>query len=345
MTSNASLYGIRKPKTTTKEISSSTSLAFSSTLSSLLSSSSTSRPASGRPRPSKHSKDDIFTSHNKNTKKRAARDLEDDNSEDDARGRPGGARRQDIGGVDDAILNRSRRKLASKAKLYKEMKRGEYVAREGEDNEGLVDFDRKWAEGERGLRGEDSDSDSLGDDDGGEIVEYEDEYGRLRRGTKAEAERMERKKQNKTLGQEELDRLSARPAMPEKLIYGDTVQSLAFNPDEPAVEKMEELARKRDRSLTPPEQRHYEADKEFRIKGVGFYNFSKDEGMRKQEMDALEKERLETERVRREREEKKEVRKREIEERRRAIGEKRARKHADSFLEGLSTDLDRGDGT
>ncbi|RDL42008.1 Uncharacterized protein BP5553_01987 [Venustampulla echinocandica] len=342
MASNTSLYGIRKPKTASKEISSSTSLAFSSTLTSLLSSSSTtSRPTSGRPRPSKHSKDDIFTSHNKNTKKRAARDLEDDSEDETQRGR--GARRQDIGGVDEAVLHRSKRKLASKAKLYKEMKRGEHVAREGEDNEGLVDFDRKWAEGERSS-GEDSDSDGW-DDRGGEIVEYEDEYGRQRRGTKAEAERMERKKQNKTLGQEELDRISARPAMPEKLIYGDTVQSLAFNPDEPAVEKMEELARKRDRSLTPPEQRHYEADKEFRIKGVGFYSFSKDEGMRKQEMEALEAERLETERVRKEREEKKEARKREIEERRRAIGEKRAKKQADSFLDGLNTDLDKTDVT
>ena len=56
-------------------------------------------------------------------------------------------------------------------------------------------------------------------------------------------------------------------------------------------------------------------------------------------MEALEKERLETERVRREKEEKKEARRRELEERRKAIGEKRARKQADSFLDGLGADL------
>jgi hypothetical protein len=227
--------------------------------------------------------------------------------------------------------------LEKKAKLYKEMKRRDYVAREGEEE--LVDFDRKWVE--RDDKGEVSSSDEEGgdDDDSGEMVDYEDEYGRLRRGTKADAERMERRKLNKVLGQEELDRISARPAQPERVIYGDTVQTLAFNPEEEKMEKMEELAGKRDRSMTPPDQKHYEADKEFRIKGVGFYSFSKDEEGRKREMEALEKERLETERMRKEREEKKDKRKKEIEERRKAISEKRAKKQADSFLDNLGADL------
>ncbi|KAF4629059.1 hypothetical protein G7Y89_g9091 [Cudoniella acicularis] len=331
MASDASLYGIRKPKNTSKEISSSTSLAFTSTLSSLLSTSSRTHPSTGRPRPSKQAKDDIFSSHNRNTKKRAARDLED--SDDDGRGRP--RTNKDIGTVDEAMLHRSKRKLEKKAKLYKEMKKTDYASKEGEDV--LVDFDRKWAEADE--KGELSPSDSEMDGDSREIVEYEDEFGRMRRGTKAEADRMEKRKQNKVLGQEELNRMSARPAMPSIVIYGDTIQTLAFNPDEPILEKMEEIARKRDRSMTPPEMKHYEADKEFRIKGVGFYSFSKDEKVRKDEMEALEKERLETERVRKEREEKKQQRKKEIEERRKAIGEKRAKKQADNFLEGLSGDL------
>jgi len=131
--------------------------------------------------------------------------------------------------------------------------------------------------------------------------------------------------------------------MPSNLIYGDTVQVMAFNPDEPITTKMNELARKRDRSLTPPDMKHYEADKEIRTKGVGFYSFSKDESLRGEEMQALERERLETERVRAEKEEKIAKRKREIEERRKAIGEKRAKRQADSFLDGLSTDLGGGD--
>ncbi len=141
-----------------------------------------------------------------------------------------------------------------------------------------------------------------------------------------------------------MDRMSARPVMPSKLIYGDTVQVAAFNPDEPVAQKMEDLAQKRDRSLTPPEMKHYEADKEIRGKGVGFYSFSKEEGTREEEMRSLERERAETERVRRERESVKEKRKKEIEERKRAIGEKRARRQAETFLDGLGADLGSGSG-
>ncbi|KAG4414521.1 hypothetical protein IFR04_012322 [Cadophora malorum] len=325
------LYGIRPPKKQPKDGSSSSSLAFTSSLSSILSSttSSTSRTA-GRPRPSKN-KSDIFTSHNKNAKKRAAKDLEDD----EFRGRTG---RQDIGGVDDNVLHRSKRKMEEKAKIYARMKRGECEGKDGED--GLIDFDRKWAEREREGKQDDSSDEVESDDGQGEMVDYEDEYGRQRRGTRAEAERMERKKRNKIIGAEELDRMSARPAMPGKVIYGDTVQVMAFNPDEESAEKMEEIARKRDRSLTPPEAQHYEADKEIRSKGVGFYSFSKDEATRMKEMEALEKEREQTEKLRKEREEKKEKRKQEIEERRKLLGEKRAKKQADSFLEGLMADME-----
>ena len=326
MASDPNLYGIRKPKFQHKEISSSTSLAFTSTLSSLLSNSTTSSTTAGRPRPSK-TKEDIFTSHNKNARKRAAQDLEDDKYH-------GQIGKQDIGGVDENILHRSKRKLEAKAKIYARLKRGEEA-----DEDSLIDFDRKWAEKVAKGEVEDESSDIESDDGQGEIVDYEDEYGRSKRGTKAEAERTERRKRNKVLGQEELDRMSARPAMPKQLIYGDTVQSLAFQPEEEVGRKMEELARKRDRSLTPPEMRHYDATAEIRSKGVGFYSFSRDEGTRAGEMEALERERVETKRVRREKEGKKEARKRKIEERRRAIGEKRAKKQADSFLEGLGADL------
>ena len=239
--------------------------------------------------------------------------------------------------------------MEEKARLYAAMKRGDYVASENEP-EALIDFDRKWAENEaRGGAGNefDTSSDDGADSEDGDqnkTVEYEDQYGRTRRGTRAEVEREERRKRKKLLGAEELDRMSARPAMPTQLIYGDTVQSLAFNPDEPIAAKMEELAAKRDRSATPPEQKHYEADKEIRSKGVGFYTFSKDEAVRKQEMEALERERAETERVRLEREGRKAKRREEVERRKREIGEKRAKKQADSFLDALTADLAGHDG-
>lgn len=326
------LYPHHKPKTKVHSISTSSSLAFNSTLSSLLSNSATRTTAPGRTRPSK-AKEDIFATHNKNAKKRAAKDLEDNEGPVfDERGRRRDRNGNFVGAAEEAderMLHRSKKKMEEKVKRYNELKRGG-----GEDND-LVDFDRKWAE--RG--GESSSDDEDDNDQSTEIVDYQDEYGRARQGTRAEAERVQRRLQNKLLGAEELDRMSARPVMPEKLIYGDTVQTMAFNPDDETTTKMEELAKKRDRSLTPPDDKHYEADKEFRIKGVGFYGFSQDKDLRAREMEALENERKETERVRKEREEKKQARMREIEERRRAIGAKRAQKQAENFLEGLGSEL------
>ncbi|TGO90264.1 hypothetical protein BPOR_0072g00210 [Botrytis porri] len=287
------LYNFKKPKlhsSSAKELSSSTNLAFSSTLSSLLASqtqeSSSSSTTRGRPRPSK-TKEYIFKTHNKGTKKRAAKDLEDD---EDGNGNIYTQIRKTSQGerIDDSTLHKSKKRLAEKAKIYSRLKRGDHErlgdgdADENEDAEGLVDFDRKWVEG--GEKDEDSDSDdSFGggasNADDNQLVEYEDEFGRFRQVTRKEAQRLERQRRNALLGAEELERMSARPAQPSQLIYGDTIQSSAFTStlDAETAEKMEELAKKRDRSATPPEMKHYEADKEVRSKGQGFYSFSKDE--------------------------------------------------------------------
>jgi len=137
MSSDTSLYGIRAPKNKHKAISSSTTLAFTSTISSLLSQDSSSRTTSGRPRPSSN-KPDIFKTHNKNTKKRALRDLEVDDASSQKHS-------THLEADDPSILHRSKRKMEEKARLYSAMKRGDYVAKEGEPEQ-LIDFDRKWAE-------------------------------------------------------------------------------------------------------------------------------------------------------------------------------------------------------
>ncbi len=292
-----SVPGAKRKKQITMDPSSS---AFASTLSSLISSSTSSKPevSRGRARPSKN-KPDIFTSHNKGAKARAARDLED--SED----RLGRAKmgRQDIGGVDEAVLARSKKALEEKSRKYRALKHSTYVP-DKENGAGLIEWDRKWAE--NGRREFDSASDDNNDGEGGtnpkanEIVEYEDEFGRLRTGTRTAMERMERKKRNELLGAEELERMSARPKMPENLIVGPAVQAMAFSMDEESERKMEELAKKRDRSLTPPPAEHYDARKEFRQRGTGFFAFSKDEEERQEQMRSLEEQRRETERVRKE---------------------------------------------
>lgn len=347
MTSKSSLYGLPRPRTSKpSETSPSTNAAFTSTLSSLLAtatSSSTTPITPGRPRPSK-SKPDIFTAHNKGSKKRALADISND---DDDRGlaRPQ-THAQTSEAVDAATLHRSKRKMEDKARLYASMKRGDYVPPSNggtnKEENALVDFDRKWAEAEaEGAAGDgrkfDTESDHDGDSDSEdeETVEYEDEFGRLRRGTKGQAARHRRLLDAQTYASEELSRMRARPDRPANLIVGDTIQASAFNPDASLAVQMENLAKKRDRSMTPPEEVHYDASKEVRSKGVGFYSFSKDGEGRRREMEALGREREETERGKREREERKEERREAVEERRRVIARKREEKLADTFLDGL----------
>ena len=328
------LYGVKwTSKTKAKEISSSTSLAFSSNLASLISSSSStkSKTANGRPRLSKD-RSDIFTAHNKNVKKRSTADLEE--------GQQHHKTKADIGSVEDAELHRSKRKMEDKVRMYDAMKRGEYIGKGDQDDRGLVDFDRKWAETQAQGGADESDASDSDEADqaDAEVVEYLDEFGRLRKGTRAQAEREERRKRIQANAAEEEERVAARPSMPTNVIYGDAIQHQAFNPEQVIADRMADLAKKRDKSITPPPDSHYDASAEVRTKGTGFYSFSNDAEERKREMDALEKERLKTERVRLEKDQKKEQRKKEIEERRKMINEQRAKAQADKFLSELEID-------
>ncbi|KAM3465844.1 hypothetical protein MY5147_009173 [Beauveria neobassiana] len=327
------LYGQRPKKKQRKDAALSSSLDFTAQLTSLMASSGassgTATTTTGRARPSKEPKEDLFRAH-------AARKREKAQSRRSAKDEK--LILKDVAGTEDESreLARARRNMENKARLYAAMKRGDYVPQDNEATP-LIDFDRKWAEHEEGKEAfsdlSSSDDQEDGDDGHDEVIEYEDEFGRLRRGTRAEKERMERRIQRGLLGAEELSRMSARPAAPSNLIHGDAIQAMAFNPDDP--DKMEALARKRDRSATPPEMKHYDADKEVRSKGVGFYKFSRDEDTRQREMRALEDERKQTETQRQAREEQKAARKREIEERRKAMEARRAKKQADSFLGSL----------
>lgn len=336
MASGSSIYGIPRPKTQAKEISSSTTLAFTSQLTSLLAQTPQPATTTARSRPSK-SKPSIFNTHNKNTKKRAAADISQDETPSLIQ-----THSTSTSAVDPATLHRSKRKLEQKARLYASMKRGDYVpdpnsaSTEKRDSNLLVDFDRKWAEDIEAGRTSDTSSSSDDDDDGRrEIVTYEDEFGRQRQGTQAEASRELRRSNAQAYATEELARLSARPKAPDRLIYGDVVQAAAFNPDEKTAEQMENIARKRDRSMTPPEEVHYDASKEIRTKGVGFYSFSKDAEGRKREMNELDREREETERNRKEREERLRKRKEAVEKRKKAVAEKRVEMLAERFLDAL----------
>ncbi|KAI4265272.1 MAG: hypothetical protein L6R38_009541 [Xanthoria sp. 2 TBL-2021] len=243
--------------------------------------------------------------------------------------------------------------MEEKARLYAAMKRGDYVPPTGRNSShnleehSLIDFDRKWAdELERDRNGgtknhNDNDDTSSGednydDDDDNEEVSYTDEFGRLRHSTRKERDRHLRRQNASSYASSQLESFSARPAAPSSnLIHGDTIQSSAFNPDITIAAQMDALARKRDRSLTPPQETHYDASKEIRSKGVGFYQFSKDEGERAREMGELEGMRGETERVKMEQEERRERRRRDVEGRKKEIERKREERLADRFLAEL----------
>ncbi|KAF2086783.1 hypothetical protein K490DRAFT_66560 [Saccharata proteae CBS 121410] len=328
---DSALYGIPRSKKPAKEIDTSTNRAFASQLTSLIASSasdSTSRTTAGRARPKK---EDIFSTHNRNTKKRAAKDLEDvDFSQKHTTS--GSA-------LDETTWRRTKRKMEEKARLYAAMKRGDV---EDADEKYAVDFDRKWAEKEGKGIGSDNDTSSDNgdsDDDQDELVEYTDEFGRTRKGTRADAAREERSK--RATAAAESDRFRARPDAPTNIIHGDTVQAAAFNPDETIAEKMAQVAAKRDKEDSPPPDEHFNGSAEVRSKGVGFFQFSADAEERKRQMEELEKERQETEKMRSEKNERKEARKKEVEERRKAIAQKRSKAKADKFLNGLMGEMSK----
>lgn len=326
---DAPLYGAPKPskKKSSRDISSSNTLAFTSQLSSLISAASTStsdntsRLTSSRPRTKK---EDIFTTHNRNVKKRALKDLQDASPAFDQKHSTSSE------ALDSSTWHRSKRKMEEKARLYAAMKRGDV---DDAHDTHLVDFDRKWADQQDKALSDQSSSDDDSDSDK-EMVEWEDEFGRTRTGTAAQRAREQRQAQ---LSEETAMR--SRPDMPTNLIVGDTVQAAAFNPDEPVAQQMAELAAKRDKSLTPPPDTHFDSSKEIRQKGVGFMQFSLDDQERKKQFENLEMERAETERVRAEREQRLKDRKQEVERRRNAIRERRGKKQADDFLSGLGAEL------
>lgn len=336
---DAHLYGAKNTaRSKRKEISSSSTVAFSSTLSNLIKASSAgdgaNPTAAGRARPQK---DDIFKTHNRNVKKRALADLDDaDLAAQKHRGRTGDERDEDA-----AAWKRTQRRMEEKARLYAALKRGDV---EDMDDRYGVDFDRKWADAQAtGAAGEASSSSSDDEESADEAqVDYVDEFGRTRKGTRAEALREERRK--RTLANDVPDRFTARPSMPEQLIYGDTVQTHAFNPDETVAQQMADLAAKRDKELTPPPELHFDGRAEARTRGTGFMYFDRDEEERRRQMSNLERERAETERVRRERKEAIDKRKEMIREKKRAMAEKRSKGRAERFLDELGVELAMGEG-
>ncbi|BFZ65231.1 hypothetical protein YB2330_006394 [Saitoella coloradoensis] len=171
-------------------------------------------------------------------------------------------------------MDRSRRALERKAKEYERLRKGE----ERREDDALVDFDRKWAEGEHkiGYHNEEEAEEEFEEPK----IEITDEFGRTRLVSRSEAV---------AYGHIAPANDAYKPSA--ALIHGDVIQTNAFTLNTDAVAKI---------WSTPddPLYEHYNGKGEIRNKGVGHFAFSVDEAERVREMEELKGMREETERAR-----------------------------------------------
>lgn len=241
-------------------------------------------------------------------------------------------------------IARSREKLLEKARIYEALQRGDVDGGDGDgdgdgegDGEGLVDFTRKWAE-DGGGESREGEGEGREGREAEEMVEFVDEFGRTRLLPKSQAD-LERSRLAKDRGLGEGS--APKPPPPEGLIYGNVIQTNAFQTSTfssvPSAEMLQSAAPKETDQAV--QDTHYDASKEVRTKGVGFYQFSKDEEERKAEFEALEKERKKTLEERERMLEKKRRRKEELEKRREEVRRKRRGKVGETWLEGFMGEL------
>ncbi|KAI9033552.1 hypothetical protein CLU79DRAFT_714438 [Phycomyces nitens] len=167
--------------------------------------------------------------------------------------------------VESDVLVRSREALERKAKIYDEMSR--QVNRDEDDEDVLIDFDRKyWQQREMGSK-KSQKRKQVEEDEDDPWVEHEDEFGRTR-----------------VIRKSQIPSRSPSPVRSPSRSRSPSPRN--FVPRDP-----DQLA---DRSSIL----HYEADREIRTKGVGFYTFAKDEEGREEQLEKLNALRRETEEAR-----------------------------------------------
>ncbi|CAK7198096.1 hypothetical protein SEUCBS139899_000754 [Sporothrix eucalyptigena] len=359
MPQNPDLYGQRAAKKKKTELGLSNTLDFTAHMQSLIKAkpsgakSSRTAAASGE----KRSSTPLFSSSSLSAKRsKTTADDDSDHAKKKSKAAPW-AKKPAQGSAAEAELDayereKIRSNMAVKARRYAMMQRGDYIPREGEVAS-LVDFDRKWAEKRRdggssseSERSSDDDSDSNSDNDGNngpkEMVEYVDEFGRTRTVSKARRERDLRRQERAERAAQDLEDMRARPAPPpdeSRLIYGDVIQTEAIEAavDRPVPWKG---GNGDDDDVAPT---HYRAQDDVRTRGAAFYAFATDdEKKREAQMQALADERTKTESARAERSAQLDARRQEMAARRAALAERKAKKQADSFLDGLGKDLFAG---
>ncbi|KAK2462981.1 hypothetical protein APHAL10511_005033 [Amanita phalloides] len=219
--------------------------------------------AGGPKRPDK--KPTVWTRQNKGVSSRAARDLE-------------------LEAIDKPTLESARAVLERKAKIYDKLMKGKTGGlSENQYASLLVDFDSKP------IDGYESDSDDVDESltvpkapppEDDPIVEYEDEFGRIRTARRSEVPR------NLVPSEHDED---------EDIVIRNPVNHFpVYTPSQDRIAEIDKTFAEENNPLNV----HFNADKENRAMGAGFYQFSADEETRRAQMEELKAARDETMKVR-----------------------------------------------
>ncbi|CAL1716520.1 unnamed protein product [Somion occarium] len=223
----------------------------------------------GVKRPDK--KPTVWARHNRGVQGRASRDIE-------------------IEAVSKPTLDAARAILERKAQVYEKLSKGKSGGLSEKQYETLlVDFDSKV------IDSYESDSDEVDEsltipkpleNEDDPVIEYEDEFGRVRTARKSEIPRhLLPPDPNAEPPEEEFD---------PYVIYNPVNYFPTYQPSEDRIAAINaELAEE-----SNPLNIHYDAAGEVRAKGAGFYQFSADGETRRKQMEELRKAREETEKTR-----------------------------------------------
>ncbi|KAH9850253.1 hypothetical protein C2E23DRAFT_317241 [Lenzites betulinus] len=192
--------------------------------------------------------------------------------------------------ISKPTMESARAALERKAKVYDKLAKGKSGGLDEKQYSALlVDFEQKGIDPRY-----ESDSDEVDEsmtvpvapraDEDDPVIEYEDEFGRMRTARRSEVPR-ELLPQADDEKEEDFD---------PYVIYNPVNHFPVYEPSAERIEKIRaEFAEENN-----PLNQHYDASREVRAKGAGFYQFSGDEETRRKQMEELRQVREETERTR-----------------------------------------------
>ncbi|CAE6380129.1 unnamed protein product [Rhizoctonia solani] len=191
--------------------------------------------------------------------------------------------------ISKPTLESARAKLERKAQLYDQLQKAKGAGLSEKQRESLlIDFD-SWDSG--------NDTDSSGDRDRDEslivpgrdeddpVIEYEDEFGRIRTARRSEIPRDRLPENFNPFSRSE----RSVPADDDPdVVYGRATYFPVYEPSNERRAAIEASL------IDEPLVDRYDASKDNRAAGAGFYQFSKDEETRRQQMEDLKQARVDT---------------------------------------------------